>query len=270
MRHAEFEDPRLVAVYDATCPWSRDDDFFVAVAEETGSARRVLDLGCGTGRLAIGLAARGHTVTGVDPARASLTAARAKPGADRVAWIEGTSAVLPDASFDVALMTSHVAQFFVGDDEWAATLADLHRTLVPDGHLAFDARDPDDRGWERWPAQWDRTVALPGGGAVGQSVEVTGVDGDLVSHTLRYRFEDGTELASEATLRFRSQDDLRRSLADAGFVVEEILGGWERQAVGAGDGELLVVATARVKNDLSRAPIWAILPTSCTGPPTSS
>jgi len=243
MRHAEFEDPRLVAVYDATCPWSRDDDFFVSVVEEAGSAQRVLDLGCGTGRLALGLAARGHTVTGVDPALASLAAARAKPGAARVTWVEGTSAVLSDATFDVALMTSHVAQFFVADDEWTATLADLHRALVPGGRLTFDARDPDDRGWERWPAAWDRTVALPSGGTVRQSVEVTHVDGGVVSHTIRYRFDDGTELASEATLRFRSEGELRRSLTGAGFTVDAVLGGWHRQPVGAGDGELLVVAT---------------------------
>ena len=242
MRHAEFEDRRLVEVYDATCAWSRDDDFFVAVVEESGAALRVLDLGCGTGRLALGLAARGHAVTGVDPARASLAAARAKPGADRVTWIEGTSAHLPDASFDAAVMTSHVAQFFVSDTEWAEVLTDVHRALVPGGRLTFDARDPDGRGWERWPAQWDRTVALPGGGTVAQSVEVTRVDGDVVSHTLRYRFDDGAELASEATLRFRSEADLRRSLAEAGFAVDAVLGGWDRRPVGAGDGELLVIA----------------------------
>jgi len=243
MRHAEFEDPRLVEVYDATCPWSRDDDFFVAVVEEVGPALRVLDLGCGTGRLALGLSARGHTVTGVEPARASLAAARAKPVADRVTWIEGTSHVLPDASFDAAVMTSHVAQFFVTDTEWSAVLADVHRALVPGGHLTFDARDPADRAWERWPEQWDRTVTLPGGGTVAQSVEVTRVDGDVVSHTIRYRFDDGTELASDATLRFRSEADLRRSLAGAGFTVEHVFGGWDRQPVGAGDGEFLVVAT---------------------------
>ncbi len=243
MRHAEFTDPRLVEVYDATCPWSHDDDFFVSVVEDAGPGRRALDLGCGTGRLALGFAARGHTVTGVDPARASLAAARAKPGAERVTWIEGTSAVLPDRAFDVAVMTSHVAQFFVADTEWAAVLADLHRALVTGGRLAFDARDPADRGWERWPDQWDRTVVLPGGGTVAQSVEVTRVDDDVVSHTIRYRFDDGSELASDATLRFRSEDDLRRSLADAGFAVEAVFGGWGREPVGAGDGELLVVAT---------------------------
>ncbi len=94
----------------------RDDDFFLCVAGETPAAR-VLDLGCGTGRLALAMAAAGHAVTGVDPARASLDAARAKPGADEVTWIEGTSSVLPDAAFDVAVMTSHVAQFFGTDEE---------------------------------------------------------------------------------------------------------------------------------------------------------
>jgi 2-polyprenyl-3-methyl-5-hydroxy-6-metoxy-1,4-benzoquinol methylase len=119
MRPAEFNDTRLTVVYDAMFGWSRDDDFFMSVVGEAPAAR-VLDLGCGTGRLALARAAAGHAVTGVDPARASLDAARAKPGAGQVTWIEGTSPVLPGASFDVAVMTSHVVQFFVTDQEWDA------------------------------------------------------------------------------------------------------------------------------------------------------
>lgn len=242
MRHAEFEESRLVEVYDATCPWSRDDDFFVAVVAEGGDALRVLDLGCGTGRLALGLVAAGHTVTGVDPARASLEAARAKPDADRVTWIEGTSTVLPDDAFDAALMTSHVAQFFLTDAAWAAALADLHRALVRGGRLVFDARDPADRAWERWPVEWARTVVLPDGSTVEESIEVTEVALPLVSHTIHYRFGSADEADSQATLRFRHLDELRESLHAAGFAVERVFGGWNREPVGAGDGELLVVA----------------------------
>ena len=99
MDHGEFRDPRLVEVYDAECPWSRDEDFFVAVA---GAAPvRVVDFGCGTGRLALGLAAAGHEVTGIDPAHASLDAARRKPGATLVRWVVGTASDLPAARFGV-------------------------------------------------------------------------------------------------------------------------------------------------------------------------
>lgn len=245
MRHAEFADPRLVEVYDAECPWSRDDDFFVSIVDETPGVR-VLDLGCGTGRLALGMAKRGHAVTGIDPARASLAAARAKPGADAVRWIEGTSAQVTDGAFDVAVMTSHVAQFFVTDLDWSSALGDLGRSLVPGGTLVFDTRDPRARAWEGWnQVDSRRLVTLRRGDVVTIWTEVTGVEDGTISFTHHYRFADGDEMSSEAMLRFRSGDEVRSSLHDAGFDIEHIYGGWKREPVGEGDGELIVVARSR-------------------------
>lgn len=244
MRNAEFNDPRLVVLYDVAFTWARDDDFFLASVNKVPSAR-VLDLGCGTGRLTLALAGAGHTVTGVDPARASLDAARAKPGADQVTWIEGTSSVLPGASFDTAVMTSHVAQFLVSDDDWRQVLADLKCALVPGGRLVFDTRDPAARGWERWnPADSRRQVTLPDGSEVTLWTEVTAVDGGAVSFASRYLYPCGVELLSTATLRFRTEEEVRSGLGAAGFTVEQIYGGWNREPVGAGDGELLVIAQA--------------------------
>ncbi len=234
MLHAEFNDSRLVPIYDAQFGWSRDDDFFLSVVSEMAAAR-VLDLGCGTGRLALGM----------DPARASLQAARAKPGASHVTWIEGTSRALPDRSFDVVVMTSHVAQFFVSDNEWRLTLADLKRALVPGGRLAFDTRDPLARGWDRWnPAESRRRVTLPDGRVVTVWTEVTAVRDGAVSYAIHYAFPEGEELLSTATLRFRPEAEVRSALREAGFTVEQIYGGWHREPVGAGDGELLVIARA--------------------------
>jgi SAM-dependent methyltransferase len=242
MEQAEFRDPRLVAVYDAEYGGSRIDEFFVAVANETPRVR-VLDLGCGTGRLALGLAAAGHRVTGLDPAAASLAAARAKPNADTVTWVEGTTASLQPGGFDLALMTRHVAQFFVEDDAWATTLRELHDALVPGARLVFDSRDPRARAWDRWTPEESRsTIELPDGTEVEFFTEVTAEDGDVVSFATHYRFDDGTPRTSTADLRFRSEGELRASLAAAGFSIRAVYGGWERQPVGAADGELLVVA----------------------------
>ncbi len=231
--------------YDAAFPWSREDDFFLSMVNETPSSR-VLDLGCGTGRLALGMAAAGHTVTGVDPARASLAAARVKPGADRVTWIEGTSSILPSSAFDVAMMTSHVAQFFVDDIEWQRTLADLRRSLVSGGRLVFDARDPRAREWERWnPVDSRLRVTLPDAREVEAWTEVTAVQDGSVSFTMHYRFPAGEQLESTAVLRFRSEDEVRASLQSEGFIVEQMYGGWNREPVGMGDGEFLVLGVRR-------------------------
>jgi SAM-dependent methyltransferase len=239
---AEFNDPRLTEIYDAEFGWSRADDFFAALVNETPGAR-VLDLGCGTGRLALGLAAAGHVVTGVDPAPASLAAARRKPGADRVTWIQGTAGSAPGAAFDIALMTSHVAQCFVDDEDWTSTLLHLRRALLPGGRLAFDARDPRGRPWEAWtPRDSRRSVNLGEGRSVAIWTEVTEVQGDEVTFIRHYGFPNGEELRSESTLRFRSEERLRESLAASGFAVDDVYGGWLREPSGSGDGELIVVA----------------------------
>ncbi len=253
MHHGEFRDPRLVDVYDVLCPWARDDDFFLSLlSDPTGPVgSRVLDLGCGIGRLTLAMAAQGHRVTGVDPAHASLDVARSKAGADQVTWLEGTSARVPDAAFDTALMTSHVAQFLLDDGEWAATLTDLARALVPGGRLVFDSRDPDDRPWERWnPLESREHVTLPDGRGLEHWTETTGVrrtsgGGALVDGVHHYAFGSGERRQADATMRWRTEAELRTSLAEAGFDLEWLFGGWGREPVGRGDGELLVVACRR-------------------------
>ena len=238
----EYDDARIAALYDAENPWARDDDFFLALAAETPGSR-VLDLGCGTGRLALALAAAGHRVTGIDPAPAMLDRARSKAGAERVAWVEGTVVAAPTDAFELALMTSHVAQVFVDDAEWVETLHGLARALTPGGRLAFDSRDPAARAWERWSGSED--VTLPDGEVVRTSLAVTDVRDGVISFSATNVFADGEVVTADSTLRFRGESELRDSLKAAGFAVEAIYGSWRREPVGTGDGELIVVARVR-------------------------
>ena len=78
-----FDDARIAALYDRFDADRSDLDVYVAILTELG-ATRVLDLGCGTGTLAIMLAARGLHVVAADPAAAMLDVARGKPGATGV------------------------------------------------------------------------------------------------------------------------------------------------------------------------------------------
>ena len=79
---AIFADPRLARLYDALNPV--EDDLRGLVEFVGSEPLRVLDLGCGTGRLALMLAERGHDVVGVDPAAAMLDVARTRDVERRV------------------------------------------------------------------------------------------------------------------------------------------------------------------------------------------
>lgn len=226
MPDAAFEDPRLAEIYDALDTDRSDLDAYLDMVEEFG-AGSVLDLGCGTGVFALALAGRGLHVIGVDPAGASLEVARAKEGADRVTWIHGdASAIPPSVAVDVVTMTANVAQVFVTDDDWLATLAAVHGALRPGGRLIFEVRDPARRAWEGWTQEATRsTTDVPGVGPVTDWVQVTDVEGDgeLVTFESPNIFEaDGTVITSRSTLRFRSREAIDASLRASGFSVDEV------------------------------------------------
>jgi SAM-dependent methyltransferase len=221
---AVFDEPRLAAIYDALDPDRSDLVAYLAMVEEFG-ARSVLDLGSGTGVFALLLADRGMRVIGVEPARASLDVARAKPGAERVAWIHGdASDIPPSVAVDAVTMTANVAQVFLTDADWVATLAAIHAALRPGGRLLFETRDPARRAWEGWTEELTRsTTDIPGVGRVIEWVQVTDVDGELVTFESPNVFEaDGAVITSRSTLRFRSREAIEASLAACGFVVDEV------------------------------------------------
>ena len=100
-------------------------------------ARRVLDLGCGSGRLTVALAREGAAVTGLDTSRERLEQARRRTGEGGVE-LELVEANMDDplpfddGSFDAA--TSRLV--LMAAAEPTATLRELRRVVVPDGRIA--------------------------------------------------------------------------------------------------------------------------------------
>jgi SAM-dependent methyltransferase len=236
---AIFNDQRLAEIYDPLDPDRTDLQAYLSMVDEFG-ARRVLDVGCGTGTFACLLAARGVEVVAVDPAGASLAVARAKPGADAVRWLHGEVVDVPRLDVDLATMTGNVAQVFVDYEDWAATLRAMHRLLRPAGRLVFETRDPAQQAW----LEWNRDDSfsrrdIDGVGVVESWVDLLSATARLVSFRWTFHFaSDGTVLTSDSTLRFRDRDEVAASLARAGFRLDEV-----RDAPDRPGRELVFVAT---------------------------
>jgi SAM-dependent methyltransferase len=147
----EGSDAPRGATYDAQ--WERlaaaghsvhgEADLVDALLQEHGG-RRVLDAGCGTGRVAIELAARGYDVVGTDLDPAMLDAARAK--APALPWVHADLAtVTPEdvglgadggergvGGFDAVVMAGNV-MIFVEPGTEGPVLTRLHDLLEPGG-----------------------------------------------------------------------------------------------------------------------------------------
>jgi SAM-dependent methyltransferase len=220
---ALFEDPRLAAVYDPLDGDRRDLDVYLALVDELG-ATSVVDIGCGTGTFACLLAQQGKDVVGVDPAAASVAVARRKAGAEHVRWVVADTSDLPPLQADLATMTGNVAQVFLCDEQWMATLRAARSALRPGGHLVFEVRDPAREPWKEWTREQSyRRVKIDDVGLVESWVEVTDVRLPSVSFVWTFVFgTDGAVLTSASTLRFRSRDEVVSSLDAAGFEVVEV------------------------------------------------
>lgn len=238
-----YVDPRLVALYDIDNPRGADTDFYVALAASL-NARRILDLGCGTGLLTCELAIHGRQVMGIDPSPMMLAVARQKPGAERVQWVEGDSTTLGTPEADLVIMTGNVAQVFLDDSEWSATLRAIHAALRPGGHLAFESRNPEAREWEQWnrEATYER-IDSPYG-PMECWLEVVQVGDGRVRFAGHNIFNTTSELVVvNSELRFRSRTELSNSLINAGFLLEHVYGDWQRGPVTNSSRLMIFVAS---------------------------
>lgn len=212
---------RLADLYDVFDGDRSDLSIYEAIVCEVGAAS-VLDIGCGTGSLAVGLALQGLRVVGVDPALASLEVAKRKPGADQVEWVHGDATTLNGrpVDADLAVMTGNVAQVFVDDADWSLTLDAVRHALRADGWFVLETCHPEARDWEHWNVD-PTTIGLPGGKTAVTSRTVTSVELPLVTFETS-TVTNGESVHSTSTLRFRGQDEIGADLVRHGCQVLEV------------------------------------------------
>lgn len=237
-----YSDPALVNIYDGLN--AGDDDFRFYEAMIGSAPLRIVDLGCGTGRFAAALAAKGHQVVGVDPAPRMLDVARTRPGGQAVRWVQGDASALPGkAELDVVVMTGHAFQRLLSDRAVSSTLAAIRTALVPGGRLMFESRNPLDRPWERWtPDAPLRTTPDRDGNTSSARHAVTSVRGELVTFVTDYDLPGG-RLSSQSTLRFLSKEAIDRHLREQGFLGISYYGDWSGSPFANSSREIVVIAS---------------------------
>jgi SAM-dependent methyltransferase len=115
----------------------------VLARHDLGGAKRLLDLGCGTGNHALPLARRGHTVVGVDRSPGLLTRARAKAAIENlessvIFHLADIRELDLGQRFEAVLMMFTVLGYQFEDADLTAALAAVRRHLEPDGLFIFD------------------------------------------------------------------------------------------------------------------------------------
>ena len=218
----------IAELYD---PWSRsvteDVDFYVAEARRAGGP--VVELGIGTGRIAIPIAKQGIRVIGVDSSREMLAACRRRAEAEGVAelvelYLGDLRRPPLDEQVPLVICPFRSYLHLADDGERVEALTAAHAALCPGGRLVFDvfAPKPDDIAtthghWlEREPgiyelADWDERAR---------------------TLTLSVRGPSG---AATMALSWISREEWQQLLEETGFTVDACYGWFDRTPFRGGE-----------------------------------
>jgi SAM-dependent methyltransferase len=224
---------RFAPVYD---DWYGDEDVtpIVDTLADLAAGGPVLELGAGTGRLAIPLAQRGLDVDALDASEAMLARLRTKPGADRIrrviaADMGDVGHHVEPGSYGVVVVAANTLFLLDTGDAQARCVAGAALALRPGGRLVVEAFVPD---LERLAAPAADTVTV-------RSVEPDRVvlfatKSDVDRQTIDTAIVELTDGAPgvrvfPARLRWSTSAELDAIAASAGLALEARWSDWDRK-----------------------------------------
>jgi SAM-dependent methyltransferase len=235
---------------------TEDLPFWLELAEQQGDP--ILELGCGTGRVLLPLAQRGHRVTGLDNSPEMLarleaklklsTAGHVKQSAPAIVRADMTDFTLA-GNFRLALIPYNSFMHLLTPEQQCAALRCVRQHLQPAGALALDLPNPGEayagqeqgltlertfRDGERTVQQFssvmlDRAAQLA---HVTWLYDSTGPDGALQRTTI------------PLTMRYTFPAEMNLLLEKCGFHLTHLYGGYDRTPFADGAPRMLVVAEA--------------------------
>lgn len=243
--HSNLEDYDDPVIYDLENKDTDDVPFYLSLAQEVNG--RVLELGCGTGRVTIPLAQNEINITGLDIVPGMLSRAQEKAGDLPIHWVE---ADIRDfhlgMQFDLIFTTGSVFQHLTERHDQERMLACVREHLSPKGLFVLDLlypsrnrlEDSDEQDWYQYEND------------LGITIKVTGTDRydpiKQIKHETAFRRwidKDGREVVKQArfALRVIYPQEMDALLHYNGFSIVYKYGFWDKSPLTAESQNMIFV-----------------------------
>ncbi|HEU5367867.1 MAG TPA: class I SAM-dependent methyltransferase [Ktedonobacterales bacterium] len=233
----DLEDEGYYDDYPLTAQWAR----------EMGGP--LLDLGCGTGRVALRMAALGYEVTGVDIMPEMIARARQKAAARALA----IDFVVADArsfqlqrQFSFIYMLENVFQFFLTRQDQEAMLARASDHLTPDGCFLFETRNPSLLNRPKLRHAEPQHFTTADGGHLVATEEQSYDPMTQIQHYTRqltFTHPDGRheERMNRTALRYVYPQEMEALLFYNGLQIRATYGSWQQEPLTAASPSMIYV-----------------------------
>jgi ubiquinone/menaquinone biosynthesis C-methylase UbiE len=240
--------------------YTQDVDFYVQFAKLLDPERKLplLELGAGTGRIAIELAGVGYSVVCVDISEAMLEAceekARARGVEERIRVVRGDMRDLegvPGGPYNVAYCALNSFTYLASSEDQLAMLASVKKVLVQHGILLLDLTAPFPHLMPPSDGEvvHQGTYPLNNGTVVHKLVSGRGEPSKQMHHvTLVYDRESAggtlSRVSQKLDIRWTGRYEMEGLLRVAGYELENVYGSYDLD--GFGDESERMIFVARV------------------------
>ena len=246
----EFRDPWTYDLVDTG--YEEDRPVIEQWAQSLGGP--LLDIACGTGRVAIPLAAQGYSVTGVDIMPEMIARASEKAAAQAVAveWVVADARAFQlQRQFRFMYMVANAFQFFLTRADQEALLARVREHLHPEGCFLFETRNPSPRNLYERRRPGLQQFTMPDGGRLTIADEQPRYDPmTQIQHCAsRYRWlhpgGQQVEKTKRTALRYVFPQEIEALLFYNGFHIRACYGSWQQEPLTADAREMIYVCESR-------------------------
>ena len=214
---------------------------FIADSLALPERAQVLDLACGFGRHAIGMAKLGHQVTGLDfnPKYLEIASEDARAAGANITWRAGDMRDLGPAPVYDGVYSYFTSFGYFEDDENERVLDAVARVLRPKRRFLLDLMN---RDWVLTHTQQRTWTQRDDGALLMEETSLELVRSRVISRQILIDPQGGPQVTKEYSLRAYTCAELTALLRRHGFQVRDVWGGVEREPFSAESRRLVIVA----------------------------